>query len=383
MAFVIRNSKEPITKHQELDDTEETLAIADDQITSLQNQMLDLNMEDVQAQQSQEKRTQKKFTENKVLNDQTRAKFNKKKMNARKETNFSGKNGSLNDCYEDFSSNYSLECEEPCYNYQSARFGKYPSRRNDWICVQTERHPEIDKPKLYGKITQFKDLFTRQFQFHKLFNPDSEGQVNSATKHVQVTPFDGRNIEYFRQFEQGMLLKVINNDAMDFQTKFHFLLEYTSGPALWIVQIYTDVLNMSNFVQALEDLYYTYGNPIHLRDALIHQLLEEPVDVRKPESLQNTSALIKRILKTFEVDPAKDQLTSHLILENIKMTEETRRDYKLWIISGNREKNLTSLTQWLNFMYEYSVTESITEKYTKSSKLSNPPILMAKKKEQF
>ena len=375
MAFAIRNSKQPITKHQELDDTEETLAIADDQlgfqneITNLQNQILDLNIDDVQ---SDHERSQKKSTE---------SEFNKKKMNARKETNSSRTASSLNDCYEDFSSNYSLKCEEHCYKYPSARFLEYPYRRNDWICVQTERHPEIDKPKLYGKITQFKDLFTRQFQFHKLFNPDSEGQVNSATKNLQVTPFDGRNIEFFRQFEQGMLLKVINNDAMDFQTKFHFLLEYTSGPALWIVQIYTDVLNMSNFVQALEDLYYTYGNPIHLRDALIHQLLEEPVDVRKPESLQNTSALIKRILKTFEVDPAKDQLTSHLILENIKMTEETRRDFKLWIISGNLEKNLTSLTQWLNFMYEYSVTESMTEKYTKSSKSSNPPILMAKKKE--
>ena len=105
----------------------------------------------------------------------------------------------ISDCssYEEISSDYPLDFEEPCYNYQSARFGKYPSQRNDWICVQTERHPELDKPRLYGKITQFKDLFTRQFQFHKLFNPDSEGQVNSATKNVHVTPFDGRNIVNF------------------------------------------------------------------------------------------------------------------------------------------------------------------------------------------
>ena len=65
MAFAIRNSKQPMSKHQELDDTEETLTIADDQlgfqnqITNLQNQMLDLNMEDVQAGQSQDERTQK------------------------------------------------------------------------------------------------------------------------------------------------------------------------------------------------------------------------------------------------------------------------------------------------------------------------------------
>ena len=213
MAFAIRNSKQPISKHQELDDTEETLTIADDQlgfqnqITNLQNQMRDLNMDDVQAEQSRYERTQKKSTEPKVLNNQTRAKFNVKKMNGRKETNSVQNVKSPKDCssYEDISSDYPLELEEPCYNHPSARFLECPYRRNDWICVQTERHPEIDKPKLYGKITQFKDLFTKQFQFHKLFNPDSEGHVNSVTKRFQVTPFDGRNIEFFREFEQGML----------------------------------------------------------------------------------------------------------------------------------------------------------------------------------
>ena len=69
MAFAIRNSKQPISKHQELDDTEETLAIADDQlgfqnqITNLQNQMRDLNMDDVQAEQSRYERTQKSLLE--------------------------------------------------------------------------------------------------------------------------------------------------------------------------------------------------------------------------------------------------------------------------------------------------------------------------------
>ena len=187
MAFAIRNSKQPISKHQELDDTEETLAIADDQlgfqnqITDLQNQILDLNIDEhqdenhaelgkkikTQAEQSQYERTQKKSTEHEVLNDQTRAKF--KKINARKETYSVRSVKSTKDCssYEEISSDYPLELGEPCYNYPSARFLEYPYQRNDWICVQTERHPEIDKPKLYGKITQFKDLFTRQFQFKR------------------------------------------------------------------------------------------------------------------------------------------------------------------------------------------------------------------------
>ena len=271
---------------------------------------------------------------------------------------------------------------ERSHDFRGSRFREIPlPPENDWVSVATDRHPETNKPRLaYGKITQFKDLFTRSFQYHKLYNPNSMGNVNSATKSIQVTNFDGRNVEYFRQFEQAILLKVINNDTMDFQTKFHFLLAHTAGAALRTVQIYTNDLDMANFVQALEDLYYTYGQPHQLRDALLHQLSEEdPVDVKKPESLQKISALIKRIQKTFAqegIPQNSDVLSNGLLLEIVKMTEESKRDYKQWIINGQREKGLASFTQWINYMYEYSVTDTIKHKHVRSIKSSKPPVLM-------
>ena len=39
----------------------------------------------------------------------------------------------------------------------------------DWICVPTEKHPEEDKPLHRGKITSFRDLFTKTFLLHKLY----------------------------------------------------------------------------------------------------------------------------------------------------------------------------------------------------------------------
>ena len=84
MAFESRNSEKPIAKHLKVGVNEETMAKAEDQlglqneITNLQNQILDLNIDDVQTDQSDHEISQKKSTE---------SKFNKKKMNARKETN--------------------------------------------------------------------------------------------------------------------------------------------------------------------------------------------------------------------------------------------------------------------------------------------------------
>ena len=251
---------------------------------------------------------------------------------------------------------------------------------DDWVCVQTDRHPENNKPKHYGKIRKFTHLFQNCFQQHMVYDPYSQSKSNSAQKAVQITKFDGRNCEYFREFEQGVLIKIINDETLDWTSKFYLLLSSTSGAALNTIQSYTDDLDMAGFIQALEDLYYHYGQTSQFRDALIHQLMsEDPIDPKKTETLQRTNALIKRILRTFaggNRNETNDQLTMSFFLESVKMTDDAKKEYRTYLTSTNQRKGLPSFTKWLSITYEQSMDVLFKQKHVRSARSVRPPVLM-------
>ena len=187
--------------------------------------------------------------------------------------------------------------------------------------------------------------------------------------------FDGNNVELFREFEQSVLIRIINNNILDFDEKFLCLLDTLGGSPLAVVQIFTDELDAPNFVRAIEALYYAYGEPTKFRDALVRQLInEDPIDINNPESFLKINSLIARILRAF--DASDDILSMSFILEAIDMTHETSLAFKTWLCSTMQKKSLKVLQQWLDWMYQYSVSDNLLQKSSQGFKnIECPPVL--------
>ena len=227
-----------------------------------------------------------------------------------------------------------------------------PPLDDEWIEVQTKRHPQIGKPRHYGKIMSFKNLFMNSFQRDKVYNPDAVGcYYNSNINNINITPFDGENIESYQMFEQVILMKAVNNITMDWDEKFYTLLTSTIGVAQSTVQGYTGELTLQNFVQAIEDLYHSFGQPRKYRNVLINKLINrEFIDLRKKSSLSRVSLIITRLLNSFEDNNAFKAFIPHgFICESIKMTEEARASYRLFCMVRKTEKDLQSLNDWLTY----------------------------------
>ena len=242
------------------------------------------------------------------------------------------------------------------------RFG-YANRQQtnqDWICVPTKKHPEIDKPLHRGRITSFRNLFENSFQSHVLYDPNSRGYIQKAYSGIKMVEFNGYNIEIFPEFEQYMLMKVINNETLDFDGKFHMLLSATSDAPQGVVHVYTDTLNLANFVQAIEDLYYYYGEPSKFRDTLLSRFLNQaPIDINNPESLLHTSSMISRIFRAFRGTEEGDVLLSmSLFVNSIKMTPETALSYVNWRAARMAKNTLRSLQEWLDVEHSLSVSDN-------------------------
>ena len=276
-------------------------------------------------------------------------------------------------------------------NYHKPRPNKHLSHQrnyyehdNDWIEIKTKMHPQSGKPRHYGKINSFKNLFVNSFQSCYLYDPNYQGCGYSSRDKIKIVHFDGENIEYYREFEQGILIKAINNVSDDWDAKFFTLLNSISGTALLTVQAYTGALTIENFIQALEDLYYNYGHPKKYRNALTYQLLhEERIDLKNPKSLQRINALITKVLRAFDTDMSSGiskqaMLSQTFISECVKMTDEAKDSYRTWCMIKDEERNIQSLTNWLTYTYQDLVSEAMKSRHMKGIRSSKPPVLMEK-----
>ena len=248
---------------------------------------------------------------------------------------------------------------------------------NDWVCVLTKKHPEREKPRHIGRIRSFRNLFENSFDTKYLYNPDSNGVASEANPSIKFIHFNGQNIERFRDFEQSVLIKIINNDCLDFDGKFLTLLSIVSESPLALVQVYTEELTLYNFVLAIEALYYAYGEPTKFRNALIRQLInEDPLDMKNPESFLKINSLITRIYRAFEVDGDNQALSMSCILQSIRMTPETTLAYRTWLCSSMKEKSLEALQQWLEWMYQENISENFFRKSAQGFRnVECPPII--------
>ena len=259
-----------------------------------------------------------------------------------------------------------------------ARRNRAPPSITDWVCVPTKRHPGKEKPLHHGKIRSFRNLFENSFRISFLFDPNSMGSSQSASSTIRAIKFDGSNVELFREFEQSVLMKIVNNADLDFDYKFMNLLDTLGGSPLAVVQSFTEELNFQNFVKAIEALYYTYGEPTKFRDALLRQLInEEPIDIKKPESLLKINALISKVFRTFGGESGGNQLlATSFIMEAIKMTPGTATIFNDWLDASMREKNLKVLQQWLEWKYQHSVSENLLQKSAQGFRnVKIPPIM--------
>ena len=257
------------------------------------------------------------------------------------------------------------------------RFHYANQQQNDVVSVSTKKHPETTKPLHQGRITSFRNLFENSFELHVLYDPTSRGYSQEAYSGIKKVEFNGRNIEHFPEFEQYMLMRVINNETLDFDGKFHMLLSATRDAPLGVVQVYTDTLNLANFVQAIEDLYYYYGEPSKFRDTLINRFLnQEPIDMSQPETLLHTSSMISRIFRAFKGVKGGDELLSmSLFMNSIKMTPATALRYMNWRTARMTKNSLKSLQMWLEVEHSLSVSDSF-EKYTPAIRSKPRPVLV-------
>ena len=243
-----------------------------------------------------------------------------------------------------------------------------------WIEVKTKRHPQSGKPRHYGKIVSFKNLFMNSFQIHQLYDPHFPSACNNSRYELEIPPFDGENIEFYQEFERGILMKTINNVSDDWDAKFFTLLNCTSGIALITVQAYNELLTMENFIQAIEDLYYSFGQPNMYRDALIcHLSNEDYIDLRKPSSLMRVKCLITKLTRAFGTDVSacnsnEAKLSQTLIYRSIKMTEEAKASYQMFIMARQCKNDLSSLTAWINYMYKAMISDPSLFRHLKSTK---------------
>ena len=253
------------------------------------------------------------------------------------------------------------------FDQQSSKFPRHGVRtplEDNWVCVPTDKHPETDKPLHKGRIRSFSNLFRNTFQLNVLFDPNSRGQAKQSYSDIAMIKFTGNNVEVFREYEQSVLMKIINDDSLDFDGKFHKLLGSTSGSPLAVVQAYTDELDLANFVQAIEALYYAYGEPTKFRDSLVRQLInDDPIDIKKPGTLVKTNALISRIFRAFGGEDAGNTVLSmSVIMNSVKMTPETATNFQTWLSAAMKEKNLKVLQQWLQWIYTQNVEEVLSQR---------------------
>ena len=226
------------------------------------------------------------------------------------------------------------------------------ARREELVCIQTTKNPQKDKPLHEGKITSFSQLFKNSFLLHHLYDPDSRGLARDLSQ-LPITVFDGTKIEDFPTFESLILMKIVNNTNLDFDGKYLLLLNHLKGSPLSIAEVFTETMDMTNFVHAIEALWYAYGEPSKFRDMLVIKLYkQEPVDLQKPETLITTASLIDRILRAFNCKG--EELAETFLNNSIKMTEETKSQYSMWLAGGQRRKNLKHLQIWLEYSYQTS-----------------------------
>ena len=257
------------------------------------------------------------------------------------------------------------------YQRQFTKNGHIPV--NDWVCIVTEKHPETSKPIHHGKIRSFRNLFENSFDMNCLFDPNARDNF----QNLRPIKFNGYNVEMYREFEQSVLIRIINNNNLDFDEKFLFLLDTLSGSPLAVVQAFSDELDAPNFVRAIEALYYAYGEPTKFRNALVRQLInEEPIDIRNPESFLKINCLITRIFRAFGNDASNEILSLSFILESIQMTSETGLAFETWLCTTMKEKNLKVLQQWLEWMYRHCVSMNFSQKTPQGFKnFKSQPVL--------
>ena len=221
---------------------------------------------------------------------------------------------------------------------------------NDWVVVRTTENPEITKPRHYGRITELSQLFKNSFQESSVYEPGYKGHDRHILAEIKVIVYSNQNLDLFKDFEQGILVKIINNKVLNWDAKFLFLLENLSGSPLSIVTAYSDVMTMENFVQALEDLWYTYGRPTKQRKLLISKLkTADPVDINKLETLKNTEALIIKIIRTTGYSMNDDD--SSFLLESIRMTDATNQYFISYLTNRHLEWTLPNFKKWLAACY--------------------------------
>ena len=145
-----------------------------------------------------------------------------------------------------------------------------------------------------------------------------------------------------------------------------------------VAQSYAEELDAPNFVRAIEDLYYTYGEPTKFRDSLLRQLMnEETIDVSKPETLLKLRALIGRVFRAFGGDSGGNiVLFTPIVMDSIKMTPETALSYKSWLSSTRTRKNLKAFEQWLEWEYSQNMEDQFRLKTSRGYKnLECQPVL--------
>ena len=280
------------------------------------------------------------------------------------------------------------EVSLPPRNPRPPRYKKYKnydfgfSRRNknplpppddDWIEVKTKMNPQSGKPRHYGKILSFRNLFMNSFQLHMVYNPDKVGCIQTTNStSIKTVPFDGEDLSLFREFEQNILMRAVNNVTEGWDAKFTTLLTSTTGPAKHGVQGYSGNYTMQNFVQALESLYYSYGKPSQYRNSLLNQLTnDEYVDLKKPASLQKTNMIILKLLNEFNL---KDNEAYDWVWNSVRMSEEAKVSFKLYCVARGNDRNLQSLSDWMWLAYNDLVESS--SKSAKVGRSSKAPVLM-------
>ena len=228
--------------------------------------------------------------------------------------------------------------------------------RHDFTSVPTEKHPEKQKPKHFGKIKKFPNLFRNSFQMEYLYDPTIEEPDINALSAIEIVKFNGNNIEDFPQFEMYVVIRIINKRWLDFDVKCMMLMSNLAGTALYIVQSYFyEELNMQNFVSAIEALWYAYGEPTKFRNALLRQLINgDPVDMKKPDTLINAASLIRRIINAFGSDE-DDALALSCIMESLNITKETSSAYYMWLWISKHDHTLQNLLDWLKWNFSQTV----------------------------
>ena len=76
-----------------------------------------------------------------------------------------------------------------------------------------------------------------------LFDP----KAKDRSEKLRPVKFDGHNVELFREFEQSVLIRIINNKILDFDEKFLSLLETLGGSALAVAQSYAEEAYWQNW----------------------------------------------------------------------------------------------------------------------------------------